>query len=49
MTPRPNIRFDLMLGGGVTMDFACYPVHWLGTVAEVLDAIYVAAHLPLKG
>jgi predicted dehydrogenase len=33
IVPRPNIRFDLNLGGGVTMDFGCYPVHWLRTVA----------------
>lgn len=40
--PPGDIRFDLSLGGGATMDLGCYPIHWLRTVAgtepEVLRA-----------
>ncbi len=26
-----DIRYDLALGGGATMDLGCYPIHWLRT------------------
>ncbi len=28
-----DIRYDLALGGGATMDLGCYPLHWLRTFA----------------
>jgi len=36
MSPPPegNIRFDLRLGGGATMDLGCYIVHWFRTIAR---------------
>jgi predicted dehydrogenase len=37
-----DIRYDLSLGGGATMDMGCYPIHWCRTAAgsepEVLYA-----------
>ena len=30
--PPADIRFQLALGGGATMDLGCYPIHWLRTV-----------------
>jgi len=37
-----DIRYDLSLGGGATMDLGCYPIHWcrlaMGTEPEVLGA-----------
>jgi predicted dehydrogenase len=37
-----NIRFDLSLGGGATMDLGCYVIHWLRTLSaeepEVMEA-----------
>jgi predicted dehydrogenase len=30
--PPDDIRFQLALGGGATMDLGCYPIHWLRTV-----------------
>jgi predicted dehydrogenase len=39
---RSDIRWDLSLGGGASMDLGCYPVHWcrtlLGTEPEVVAA-----------
>ncbi len=29
-----DIRFDLALGGGATMDLGCYPIHWLRTLLK---------------
>jgi predicted dehydrogenase len=44
-TPIPDqsdIRYDLSIGGGATMDLGCYPIHWsrlaAGTEPEVLRA-----------
>jgi predicted dehydrogenase len=31
----PDIRYDLAMGGGATMDLGCYPVHFLRTVLGV--------------
>jgi predicted dehydrogenase len=28
-----DIRYDLSLGGGATMDLGCYPIHWCRTAA----------------
>jgi predicted dehydrogenase len=41
--PDPDdIRYDLSLGGGATMDLGCYPIHWtrlvMGTEPTVLRA-----------
>ena len=37
-----NIRMNYALGGGVTMDIGCYPIHWvrhaMGEEPEVIDA-----------
>jgi predicted dehydrogenase len=39
---RGDIRYDLSLGGGATMDLGCYPIHWArlvtGTEPTVLRA-----------
>jgi predicted dehydrogenase len=39
---RSDIRYDLSLGGGATMDLGCYPIHWsrmvMGTEPAVLGA-----------
>jgi len=38
-----DIRYDLSLGGGATMDLGCYPIHWsrlaTGTEPTVLGAV----------
>lgn len=37
-----NIRYNLALGGGATMDLGCYPIHWMrmmtGVEPEVVSA-----------
>jgi predicted dehydrogenase len=34
-----NIRYDLSLGGGATMDLGCYPIHWCRLVAGTEPAL----------
>lgn len=36
--PRGDIRWDLSLGGGATMDLGCYPIQWVRAVGEVTGA-----------
>jgi predicted dehydrogenase len=48
--PRDDIRWELALGGGSTMDLGCYPIQWVrwavGAEPEVVSAV---ADVPVPG
>lgn len=48
--PRDDIRWDLSIGGGSTMDLGCYPIQWVrwavGADPEVVSAV---ADVPVPG
>ncbi len=40
-----DIRHDLSLGGGATMDMGCYPLHWCRTAARIEpEVLHAEAH-----
>jgi predicted dehydrogenase len=48
--PRDDIRWELVVGGGATMDLGCYPIQWVrfavGAEPEVVSAV---AECPVAG
>ncbi len=48
--PRTDIRWDLSIGGGATMDLGCYPLQWvrwaMGSEPKVVSA---TAEVPVEG
>jgi len=48
--PLDDIRFDLALGGGATMDLGCYPIQWVRFAAGAEPQVVSAeADCPLPG
>jgi predicted dehydrogenase len=47
---RDDIRFDLSVGGGSTMDLGCYPIQWVRFAAGAdPDVVSAAAVCPVEG
>lgn len=48
--PRDDIRWDLLLGGGATMDLGCYSIQWARFAAgEDPDVVSAEAVCPVEG
>ncbi len=48
--PRDDIRWDLTIGGGATMDLGCYPIQWVRFAAAAEPAVVSAtAVCPVPG
>ncbi len=48
--PRRDIRWDLPLGGGATMDLGCYPIQWVRFAAgSDPDVVSAEAVCPVEG
>lgn len=46
--PRDDIRWDLALGGGATMDLGCYPIQWVRFAAQAEpDVVSATAACPV--
>ena len=47
---RDDIRWDLSIGGGATMDLGCYPIQWVRFAAEAdPDVVSAVADCPVEG
>lgn len=47
---RDDIRWDLALGGGATMDLGCYPINWVRFAADAEpDVVSAEAVCPVSG
>ena len=47
---RDDIRWDLAIGGGATMDLGCYPIQWVRFAAEAdPDVVSAVAECPVEG
>jgi len=47
---RDDIRWDLSIGGGSTMDLGCYPIQWVRFAAAAdPDVVSAAAECPVEG
>jgi len=48
--PRDDIRWDLGIGGGATMDLGCYPIQWVRFAAEAdPEVVSAEAVCPVPG
>jgi len=48
--PRDDIRWDLSLGGGATMDLGCYPIQWVRFAAGAdPDVVSASTVCPVEG
>ncbi|MDJ0768943.1 MAG: Gfo/Idh/MocA family oxidoreductase [Ilumatobacter sp.] len=52
--PRDDIRWDLSIGGGATMDLGCYPIQWVRFAAsedpsDMPDVVSAEAVCPVEG